>query len=159
MLVLSACHEKALGTKEIQGLQGLIQVTVPSNWYESKTLHKSADIQAGEDQGETYLLVVSELRSAIQSKTMDGYSIYTRQKLSGSLGESKIFGPWYSSVKGRPAVRCEIHGKSDGLNLIYMHEVVETPRYFHQVVAWTRADKFEKNKPEMLKIMESFQEN
>jgi len=155
-----ACLGTGSDSKKITGLKGIIEVTVPSSWQETPGMHRSADIQAGDEKNNQYLLVVSELKTKLKFPNKEAYSKFTRDPLIKRLGEGFVYGPDKMSIYGHPAIRYEIRGRSPNHNsVVYYHTVVESPRYFHQIVLWTSEKNFKANGPGLIKIMESFREN
>ena len=158
--MFSSCLEKEVGFKKISALDGIIEVHVPSGWNEVPNLHRSADLQAGEEKTNQYLLIISELKKNTRFSNKEEYSEFTRKPIIDRLGEGFVFGPEKLTIQGHSALRYEIRGRSPHNNsVVYYHTVVETPRYYHQIVVWTSEKHFKDNKGEMIRITESFREN
>lgn len=158
-LSIFACGKPAPQSRQTTGLGGKIQVTLPPGWEEMPDLHESADIEAGSKGADAYLVVVSEKRSILRSKTLEDYSQFTRDALVSTMGFPQHIGPRRKRIAGRVALQYEIRaiGKF-GTRLVELHTVIESPEYFHQVVLWTSAERYKTNEPEMQAIVESFQE-
>ncbi len=159
VLLAPACGKPAPASRTVYGLSGKIQVELPPGWEEMPDLHESADIEAGSKSADAYLVVVSERREILRSKSLEDYSQFTRDALVSTMSFSQHLGPRRKRIDGRLALQYEIRaiGKF-GTRLVELHTVVESPEYFHQVVLWTSAERFKANEPEMLAIVESFRE-
>jgi len=155
-----ACSKPALECRQVYGLNGKIQIGIPSGWNEMPDLHPSADIEVGNETADAYFLVVSERKSILPKETLAEYSTYTRQGLDKSLQFPQDLGPRHLKINGLAALQYEIraYGKS-GKKLVYLHTVIETPEYFHQIVGWTASGEFKQNQATLKTITDSFREN
>lgn len=155
-----ACGKPAVECRQVYGLDGKIQIGLPSGWNEMPELHASADIEVGSEAADAYFLVVSEPKGKLPKETLEDYSIYTRQGLEKSLDFPQDLGPRRLKINGIPALQYEIraYGKS-GNKLVYLHTVMETPEYFHQIVGWTTPEGFKQNGAVLKSLTESFREN
>lgn len=159
LFLAAACGKSAPECRQVLGLGGKIQIGLPSGWEEMPDLHESADIEAGSKSADAYLVVVSEKRNILRSKTLEEYSQFTRDALVSTMGFPQHLGPRRKRIGGRVALQYEIRaiGKF-GTRLVELHTVIESPEYFHQVVLWTSAERFQANEPAMQAIVESFRE-
>lgn len=159
MLFMIACTKPAAECRQLSGLDGKIQVALPSGWEEMPDLHESADIKAGSKEADAYLVVVSEKKSVLPAETLEAYSQFTRDGLLRSMTFPQQLGPRRQRVGGMQAIQYEIHaiGKF-GSRLVELHTAIESPEYFHQVVLWTSAERFPANEAAMKAIVESFRE-
>lgn len=158
-LLAAACGKSAPELRQVYGLGGKIQVVLPAGWEEMPDLHESADIEAGSKSADAYLVVVSEKKSALPPQTLEYYSQFTRQALVSTMSFPQHIGPRRKRLGGLAALQYEIRaiGKF-GTRLVELHTAAESPEYFHQIVLWTSAERFQANEPEMLAIVESFRE-
>jgi hypothetical protein len=135
-----------------------IQVSIPSGWTEDRDLHDSAELQASNRIKELYVIVLSESKEDFQDMTLDKHSEITRGTLIKSLTEPQTSAPTSLKVNGHPAVQYEIRGFINNLSVVYLHTTVETEKSIHQILTWTLKSMYEKNKPALQKVTESFKE-
>jgi Domain of unknown function (DUF1795). len=157
---LFACLPSDDAAKILTALNGKISVSVPKSWKEMPELHPNADIRAGDENSDIYLLVVSERREILpKGQPLEQYSEYLREAYAKPLLNVQQAGPWHVSVKGRRGLRYEIrHVSREGVPVATLHTVVESPEYFHQLVLWTNATRYSKNQTTMRQIADSFTE-
>lgn len=136
----------------------LSEITLPEGWKEQKGLNEKADIQAADSLNNNFMIVLSESKLDFNEMTLDKHSEATRSILLKAIGNPVVEGPTRLTINGFPAVQYKITGSIDNLNPVYLHTTIETPKNFHQVLAWTLASKYEKNKPVLDKVIGSFKE-
>jgi hypothetical protein len=127
-----------------------------------ESLNPLANLKVGDTVADVYLIVVSEKKSDVQgdSHTLPKYSQNTRTRLTETMSAVRQNGPWWVSVGKHRAIRYEIYGTSqDGMNVAYLHTIVETPEYFHQVVGWAQADNYQRNLGKIRQVADSLRED
>ena len=133
------------------------QIQGPKNW-SVLDLHDTADIEAGNLQKETYLLILSEQKADLYGWNLTKHSMLTLGNFLASLDFPEVAGPTQLVINGNPAVQFKINGAAQGLNITYLHTTVESDGYFNQILAWTLESRFEENKGALDKAISSFQE-
>ncbi len=137
---------------------GFSQITLLDGWKEQKGLNEKAEIQAADPLNNNFIIVLSESKLDFNKMTIDKHSEATRSILLKAIGNPVVEGPTRLTIHGFPAVQYKITGSIDNLNPVYLHTTIETPKNFHQVLAWTLASKYEKNKPVLDQVIGSFKE-
>ena len=135
-----------------------IQVSIPSGWKEDRDLHDSAELQASNRRKEQYIIVLSESKEDFQDMTLEKHSEITRATLVKSLTEAQTSAPTTLTIGGNSALQYEIRGFINNLSVIYLHTTVETDKHIHQILTWTLKSMYDKNKPVLQKVTESFKE-
>jgi hypothetical protein len=165
LLLISFCSYGCLAQESKPGATTVItatdnssQVTVPETWKVDNELHDTAELQASNRAGEEYLIVLSESKEDFQNMTLEKHSETTRTTFLKSLTEPTVSEPTTLTINGLPALQYEIHGSINNLNVIYLHTTIESPKNFHQLIAWTLRSRFQKNKPELQQVINSFKE-
>ena len=144
----------------VSALDGRLSLDLPPGWKTVESLNPLANLKVGDPIADVYLIVVSEKKSEATESTLAGYSRAVRERLKASLKSSSERGPWNISVGSHRAMRYEIPGVSqDGMDLIYLHTVVETPEYFHQVVGWAEAPNYLRNQNKLRKVSDGLRED
>ena len=152
---------KKSGPGQFSALGGLLTLKAPPAWKEMDSLNPVANLKVGDEVADAYLIVVSEKKSEVKGDThsVENYSKFVRGHLRGTLKNGRERGPWWVTVGSRRALRYEVLGTSqDGLDLVYLHTTVETPEYFHQIVGWTQAKDYPKNRSALRQISDSLRE-
>lgn len=160
-IAIPAYQQKFRPARAFKSQDGLVSVTLPRTWAEVPTLNPLANLKVGDERADVYLIVVSEKKSDVQgdNQTLQKYSKNTRARLTDTLKNLRQDGPWFISVGKNRALRYEIYGTSpDGMAVAYIHSVVESPNYFHQVVGWSKAENFQKVRDAIRSVSDSFRE-
>ncbi len=156
VLGLVACKEPA--PKVLVAKNGSAQMTVPGNWKEDAELNDAADVQASRRLSELYAMVLSEPRGPLGDANVDEVSELTRYRQLASFTGGSEKGPERRIIHGHPAVQYELRGAGEnGLRIVMLHTVIETPSNFLQVIAWTTEDRWEKHRERLQKIVDSVQ--
>jgi hypothetical protein len=156
VLGLVACKEPA--PKVVVARNGSAQMTVPGNWKEDPDLNDEADVQASRRLSELYAMVLSEPRGPLGDANVDEVSELTRSRQLASFTGASEKGPVRRIIHGHPAVQYELRGAGEnGLRIVMLHTVIETPERFLQVLAWTTEERWEKHQERLQKIVDSVQ--
>jgi hypothetical protein len=66
--------------------------------------------------------------------------------------------PEILDISGNHALRYQLTGSMDGLNLVYWHVTIETEDHYHQMLFWSLKSKFSKNQDDFDAAIKSFKE-
>jgi len=160
-LSMTSCFLASKGSKGTLSLfssDGGTQITLPSGWSQLKDLNDKAELQAGNMLQEMYLIVLTEAKEDFVDMTRKKHSEMTRSILIQSLTSPEMVGPSEIKVGGNPAVQYEIRGVMNNIKVTYLHTTVESPKNFHQVLAWTLRSRFTKNETTLQRAIASFRE-
>ncbi|HEX5732454.1 MAG TPA: hypothetical protein VF131_06440 [Blastocatellia bacterium] len=144
--------------KTVTSTDGRSQLSVPGNWKTERTLSEGAELQVSDRANEMYVVVLSESKADFDNITIDKHAELTRGIVLGNLSSPQTTTPVKITINGRPALQNEIRGAVEKTNLVYLHTTVETPKYFHQIVAWTLPSRFDKNREKLQEVVRSFKE-
>lgn len=133
-------------------------VTKQGGWKETSGLHQKAQLQATNPYGDMYLVVFAEKKDKYAGVTLDDYSEVTRGHIIKALSSPAISRPIQVTIDGNPALQYEIQGYSKNSKIAYIHTAVETPLYFHEIIVWTPADRFQRNHFALESAIKSFKE-
>lgn len=132
------------------------RISIPTGWA-SVALNEQADLQVGHETADCYLMVFTESRADLDPGfTLAEYSAVTREGLTGG-DEVAETSPHGFRIDGRAALQVEIRFE-DEPEVVYLHTVVEGEDHFHQLMAWTVATGFERNRAAIDAVIESFRE-
>ncbi len=171
MLLTSACRsgskESAAGKAEapavattITSPDGLASIVLPSGWKQEQAqeLHDQADLQASDRANEMYVIVMSENKEGFRDMTAEKHSQLTRSALTEKLEAPEVSAPAQVTIDGLKGTQYEIRGGVDNLDITYLHTTLESSTHFHQILAWTLNPRFDKNRPVLDAVTQSFKE-
>ena len=146
--------------KPVVSKSGRVQVSVPGTWTTQTNLNDEADLQVANRFNEGYLIVISDPKIDFAPEfTLQDFAELTVKTMVERLDRGRIAsGPTPTTINGRPAIRHEIHGFSNRVNVIFYHASVEGRDTYHQVLAWTLPSQEDKQKPVLERALASFME-
>ncbi len=142
----------------LKSMDGQSQIILPRGWKEHRKLNDAAELQAANLSKNLYVVVLTESKADFDHLTLEEHSTITRDRLLESLASFEVKGPWNLNIKGNPAIQFEIRGQAKNYNVVYLHTTVETAKNFYQILSWTSKSGFEKNRPELERVVDSFLE-
>jgi len=143
----------------VKSTDGRSQVKVPSSWRTLPDLNDEAVVEVGNEFAEQYLVVISEPRVDFASDVdLQRYADVCLGLMKENLRDVEVAPPREVVVNGRKALRYEIRGTVDFVNVVYLATFVEGQNSFHQVLAWTMKSRFDSAKPALEAAADSFVE-
>lgn len=157
--------EKAKEPKIFNANDGSCQLTAPGSWSEQKDLNEKAIIQAGNLREEQYLLVLPESKLDFgKSFDINRYAelmVETYKDTSNTdapITDATYFPVMSVTVNGMQARRFEISGTVKGIKARFIITLIDGKTNFYQVMTWTLASKYDKNKDVLIQATDSFKE-
>ena len=145
--------------KVMASTDGLCEVTVQGGWEATKGLHKKAKLQITNPYKEMFLVVFSEKKDMFPDLKLEEHSKETVKNLLETMSGGYSKPTTEVTLDGNRALISEIRGKAgNNMKIVYLHANVETPFYFHEVLAWTPDKKWNQNKYELESVVKSFKE-
>lgn len=130
---------------------------IPSGM-EPASFDDNASFQYQDKDRELYALVIDESKAKIISFDLD-YDLDTYMKIaSRRLDSAGMYVNKPLTINGYKALQTDIRKKTDKVTIVYRLTVIETPKYFYQVLLWTSEGRFAQNSDDMDKIINSFKE-
>jgi hypothetical protein len=157
-LAVPGCHGGKGSSAVLTSPDGTRQITLPKGWKETRKLHEKADLQGADPANETYAFVLSEKKESFRDMTLRRYSDVTREAFAKTLANATMTGPKELTINGNAAIQYEIRGATQNLDIVYLHTIVETKRFYNQVMAWTLKSQWDKNERPLRDTVESFKE-
>lgn len=144
----------------ITSTDGKTQVITPGNWEKRTDLHDDAILQAANTREENYIVVISDNKADLEDgMTVEGHSDITRSTfLENVKGCTQTAGPINLTINGRTAVQYELRGVVSGVKVVYLHTTADGDDQFYQILAWTLPSNYQKNKPILESVVNSFKE-
>lgn len=153
-LLLVACSQPAETDETPVATTGEeFTMTLPEGWEQQQD--ESAEFSAQNAPKDMYLTVLSEAQSDFELELEEYAETVVGILVENTQGEISA-GPTPLKVDGRDALRYEVRGSSDGVNLVYVDTVVRGDRDFHQLATFTLASAYDQNKAEMEALADGF---
>lgn len=147
------------GGKVMASTDGICQVTTQGGWVNTKGLHKKAKLQISNPYKEMFLVVFSEKKDMFPDLTLEEHSKETVRNVLETLNGGYAKPTVQLTLNGNRALMNEIRGTAgNNMKIVYLHANVETPFYFHEVLAWTPDKKYKQNQYALDGVVKSFQE-
>ena len=139
---------------------GKVQATTPGNWKKRTDLHEDGMLQAANAIEENYIVVIPDNKADLDDEmTVESHSDLTRSTILESIKDGQqTAGPIMLTINGRPAVQYELRGVVSGIKVVYLHTTADGEDKFYQILAWTMPSKYQKNKPILESVVNSFKE-
>lgn len=146
------------GTKTITSDDGALQFQVPASWSEASDLNEVAALQAGDPESEAYGVVIVDPRKPFSSMDLARFADRQMQQLVTRVGLANLSGPETVEVDGKPALRYQLKGFHNSVEVVYLYTFIETPDRFLKAITWSLASKFEQNRPVLEQVAASIRE-
>ncbi|HEY0030574.1 MAG TPA: hypothetical protein VGC65_07440 [Bacteroidia bacterium] len=157
----AACKHETVFT-EVK-VNNRFSISVPDYLQACTDLHKDASVQYQNTEKEVYAMVINEKKITMQNYSLD-YDIdtyfnnITSQGFAENIKDGKVSPPGRQEIHGNKALIADVSGKIENNEVYYKLGLIETPYEFYQILMWTSADHKDDLEPDMVKMIESFQE-
>jgi hypothetical protein len=131
----------------------LTEVTVPSGWRETA---RPAAVQLALENPSKDLHIYIYTAPKPKGMSFAQYSEMARDNLKNYLTSGQVAATSTTTISGSPANQYEILGTSGSYDVQYLVTVVDNPKYYYQIAAWTLRSKFEPNRNELQQVIQSF---
>lgn len=153
----SAGDGKGEETKEFTSKDGQVQLTLDKVWIEDPALSNQAILGVSERKKEKYAMVnITSKSDMADSATLDDFKTLLINNTKSSITNAEESNNKKINVNSIQAQLFEITGESQKVKLHYLIAVLEKGGSFYQIVTWSTQSKFESNKQDLLKAIESF---
>jgi hypothetical protein len=144
-------------TKTVTAEDGRSVMTVPTQWAELPEEFRlpGSVIAVGQIYQERYLMVITDDKADFKDfADYEETAEISLTQLSGAV----VGQPVDTTVGGLPAVRFEVEGTFDAMPVVYWCTIVDGARGYHQILAWTLADRRAASEPALREVVDSFRE-
>lgn len=151
--------DKSQSPQTIRCTDGKCELTVPGSWSAQTALNEQANLQAANPFAEQYLIVIAESKADFTGKmNLDDYKEIILENVRATVTDPVISDGRTVVVNGYPARQFEVAGSIKNIKANWIYTLVDAPKNYHQILAWSTASKFEANKPILLEAINSFKE-
>lgn len=123
-------------TRQLVSKDGRHRIVVPGSWKAMSDLNEEADVSAGNLFAEQYVVVLAEAKEKVGTG-LDTYSRLAADSIAGTLEQATQGEVSEHLVSGHRALRRQISGRINRLDVIYLHTCVETQEHLTQILCWT----------------------
>lgn len=144
--------------KLIENEESGVRLTVPAGWENVKELRPDADLYVGNEEEQTYVLVLAESKGSIDVFSLADNSTQYRRILARRLGgtpQPQLPTPM-ESIGELSALQYEIRGQVNNQPVVYLHTTIEGESNYYQVIGWTTAANYPEAKEELQMVIDSF---
>lgn len=166
LIVAMTLYWQSLGSKmmlaDVTSSNGArYSMELPKNFIPARfndTLPEMSLQYENSDRG-LHALVIDESKAKIISFGLD-YDLDTYMKIATRAQDKDgVYVNKPLTINGNKALQTEIKETSNGIKKVYKLTCIETQKFFYQVLIWSQEDKFESNKDDMDKMINSFKES
>jgi hypothetical protein len=136
---------------------GALRIAAPAGWRSESNLNKNAELQACDAPQQVCVAVFEDDKKVTGAVSLDRFSRFVRGQMLKKLANSSESTGVSLQIDGHPALQFEIRGRADRVDFVYLHTSVETPGHFYQVMSWTSAALFPRERAVMSAVATSFQ--
>ena len=143
---------------------GIVFVSVPSGWNLNDTgIYPGAAIQVGDDANSEYLIVTEKSQSEIGSNATINDYLTTVKKVFATILSNPTWGNTSNiTIGGCKGLALQVSGTRtrDNANLVFFINILTGNKqpFFYNLCSWTTSNKVDKNKANLEKMINSFQE-
>ena len=152
-----ACDLLPNEPKKVDFLDKSFAVLMPASWSIKSGLNAQADLQMGNPFKEAYTIIISENKMDFDSISLEEHSNLTRSMIKRGLKGYNESEPEFIDMGDIQALRYQLAGSLNGINLVYWHVTLETENHYHQMILWSLKSKFAKNEPDFDSVIHSFE--
>lgn len=139
----------------IKTKNGHFKVELTDGWQsvDAKELSDNADVSLKNASNEEYYMVLSEAKKDFES--FDAFKSSVDLSDLGERTDEKKESIKYNGLKGE---RRTFTASKEGVDVYYTYDLMESKDHFLQCISWTLADQKERNKADLINIMNSLAE-
>jgi hypothetical protein len=138
---------------------GLATVTGAPQWRELAIGSADASLGIGNQVLEQYLVVITEPKADFpEGYTLAAFAEIASEQALATLADAEATDFSEVTVGGMKGLRREVKGSADGLGIFYLNTYLESPTYFHQVMAWTLVENEERYRAVLETAADTFRE-
>lgn len=157
--ILAACGGGEEKLTVFKSVDNNYQVSASSSWKDAEgALHPESDLEIYNPAKEKYFMALLESKEDFTDFSLqDYYDVVTEPFISSveapNQGDVKEV-----TINGNKALQYTLEGTIDGLNIVYLVTIIETPTHYGQLMTWTLKSKWDGYKDEYTALINSFKE-
>ncbi len=144
-------------SKKMDSEYAPFSIKVPDHW-NKMILNKNAQLNAGSNLSNQFLLIFRELKSDLSAMNLSKYSEITREGLFNNLKNAKFVQTNRTSIMGTPCIQYRIKGRYNNMDIVYLQTVLDTETAYYQLTMWTDGSNYRQSDPIFNNILDTFAE-
>jgi len=137
---------------------GSSSLKIPSSWGRDSGLNQEAKLCVSNRVRELYICVISENKEDLHRMSLNRYSRLSRGFILNRMKSHRVSKAERFKINGMSAVRYQMQGAVENINVVYLHTTVESAKYYHQIFGWTLKSRRKRNVPILKKVIATFRE-
>jgi hypothetical protein len=139
--------------------QGIVQLKRPQGWTDQLAKEDTLNLKMANATQDAYLTLQTRTKKDLPHLSLEKFAKIAREAGLETMTDLEMTGPTeVTVVNGYPAIQYQFRGKVEGLETVLLHTAIESPAYFHQILAGSSAFGFEQHQQTLQKIIQTFQE-
>lgn len=131
-----------------------VSLAVPAGWVNEQSIGRSGDVHVADPNNELFIVVTSKARPFNGPSQLNGEITYPPEAVPNAM---EVEPPHNILLGGYRALQRELIGSYKNEQVTIMHVVIETNENIHSVAAWCPSDRYEKNRENFLKAIDTMQ--
>lgn len=149
----------AIAGEVLVGNQGIAQLNRPQGWTDQLMEGDTLNLKMSNESGDAHLTLQTRAKKDLPRFSLEKFAKVGRESGLQTMANLKITGPMeVTSVNGYPAIQYQFRGKVEGTDAVLLHTAIESPNYFHQILAGSSGFGFERHQQTLQKIIQTSQE-
>lgn len=143
----------------VTGTDSRARLEIPRTWQTLPDLNAEATISVGDRLQGEYLIVLTEAKADFAKDfTLQKYADLTLTAMLQKMSLPTKSGPKPMVINGQQALRYEVDGTVDYMNIAYLITYVEGPKCYHQILAWTLKSRYDAKRDLLARVSGTLQE-
>ncbi|MEO0375710.1 MAG: hypothetical protein AAF329_14000 [Cyanobacteria bacterium P01_A01_bin.17] len=139
--------------------QGIVQLNRPHGWTDQLIEEDTLNLKMSNESGDAHLTLQTRAKKDLPQFSLEKFARMGREAGLQTMTDLKITGPTEVTLaNGYPAIQYQFRGEVEGAETVLLHTAIESPNYFHQILAGSSRFGFERHQPTLQKIIQTFQE-
>lgn len=143
--------------KTVESTDKKVQLSIPASWNIQTNLNEQANLQVAQPLQELYTIIIPDSKANLDKSAnlefvADSIRKNTEQMLTNGTTTELVS----LKIDGFEAKQFEASGSFEKIKAKYIFTIIDTPETYYQIMSWTLADRFEKNKEVLDEVIRSF---
>lgn len=149
---------------ETKIIKNLYSIEIPEYMEETNELNSNANAslqyKRPSSSREIYVLVIHDDKTMLGDSTFElkTYADFSLDEIKQSVSDIKVSEYRELEINGLKAIQTEVTGKFNGAGIFYLVTIIESKSHFYQMFNWTLEENAERYKPDIFRMINSFQE-
>ena len=151
LLLLTACNRGFNPEYKAVVVENQFKLDVPESMQPSNELHDFASLQFADEKNGFFLIGIAEPKEDLENLqlyySLEDYSEFVERTVGGGLDTFNVVTRHSHVINGYNSLSSDLFGAistdDSPLEVYYRVTILESPRYFYQLIGWTSRDNFQ----------------